>query len=136
MKPQTIHGVVAAILIKNKTFLGVKRKLTMTTNPGIWEFPGGKIEANESPQQALQREVKEELSIIVHFAEEFFRTTITLKGQNVILYYFIVTQWTGDIVLIDHDTYLWHNLKTYQNSTWLTGDEVCVFKLKQEDKIN
>jgi 8-oxo-dGTP diphosphatase len=135
VKTQRIYGVVAAILINNKTFLGVKRKLTMRTNPGIWEFPGGKIEFNETPQQALVREVKEELSIHVNDLQEFFKMPIRVQTQTVMLYYFIVNRWTGNFALIDHDKYLWFDFKKYQNSTWLSGDEECLHRLKKENKI-
>jgi 8-oxo-dGTP diphosphatase len=135
VNPPKIHGVVAAILIKNKTFLGVKRKLSMSTNPGLWEFPGGKIEFNETPQQALLRVVKEELSIHVNELEEFFNIPIIVQAQTVMLYYFIVKRWTGNIDLIDHDIGLWFDYKKFKNSTWLSGDEECLQRLKKENRI-
>ncbi|TFD14571.1 NUDIX domain-containing protein [Cryobacterium sp. TMT1-21] len=47
--------VVGAVLTRGETILAAQRSSTMSL-PGMWEFPGGKIESNESPQQALLRE--------------------------------------------------------------------------------
>ena len=54
--------VVAGVLIKDgKTLLGQRPE--HKSLPGLWEFPGGKIELGETPEQALRRELKEELAI-------------------------------------------------------------------------
>ncbi|MBD3950095.1 (deoxy)nucleoside triphosphate pyrophosphohydrolase [Tuanshanicoccus lijuaniae] len=54
--------VVAAAIIKDGKLLAVQRSDSMTL-PGMWEFPGGKIEAEETHQDALKREIKEELEL-------------------------------------------------------------------------
>ncbi|TDW31088.1 (deoxy)nucleoside triphosphate pyrophosphohydrolase [Cryobacterium psychrophilum] len=53
-------NVVGAVLTRGQTVLAARRSSTMSL-PGMWEFPGGKIESNESPEQALLRELEEEL---------------------------------------------------------------------------
>lgn len=53
-------NVVGAVLTRGQTILAARRSSTMSL-PDMWEFPGGKIEANESPEQALLRELDEEL---------------------------------------------------------------------------
>ncbi|MDJ0349549.1 (deoxy)nucleoside triphosphate pyrophosphohydrolase [Cryobacterium sp. PH29-G1] len=53
-------NVVGAVLTRGQTILAARRSSTMSL-PYMWEFPGGKIEANESPEQALLRELDEEL---------------------------------------------------------------------------
>tara|TARA_R100001460_G_scaffold31940_2_gene62785 strand:- start:2780 stop:3178 length:399 start_codon:yes stop_codon:yes gene_type:complete len=58
--------VVCGILIHNDTILVGKRLNDSKMFPNKWEFPGGKIELNETPFQALKREWKEELEIDVH----------------------------------------------------------------------
>lgn len=58
------HIVAAALIERQGRFL-IARRLAADPFPGLWEFPGGKLEAGESPQQALQRECREELGIEV-----------------------------------------------------------------------
>jgi 8-oxo-dGTP diphosphatase len=53
-------NVVGAVLTRAQTILAAQRSSTMSL-PGMWEFPGGKIEQDESPKEALLRELKEEL---------------------------------------------------------------------------
>ncbi|HEY1074564.1 MAG TPA: NUDIX domain-containing protein [Patescibacteria group bacterium] len=58
------HRVVAsAVIYKDNHILIAKRAATKKVFPNAWEIPGGKVEVGESPQQALKREVKEELGI-------------------------------------------------------------------------
>jgi mutator protein MutT len=65
--PRVFRIVVAAVIVKNKSVLLLKRRNDEEAFPGIWEFPSGKREFGESSVEALIREVKEEtgLSIIV-----------------------------------------------------------------------
>ncbi|MDJ0322359.1 (deoxy)nucleoside triphosphate pyrophosphohydrolase [Cryobacterium sp. PH31-AA6] len=53
-------NVVGAVLTRGQTILAAQRSSSMSL-PGMWEFPGGKIEPNESPEGALLRELEEEL---------------------------------------------------------------------------
>lgn len=63
--------VVAAIIKKNGRVLIAQRKEDCTREPNKWEFPGGKIEEGETPEQALIREVEEELGVEIKVGELF-----------------------------------------------------------------
>jgi len=63
---------------------------------GYWEFPGGKVEAGESPYQALIRELQEELGIEVKTAYPWLRREFTYPHATVRLNFFRVTSWQGD----------------------------------------
>ena len=67
--PKKSIRVVAAIIIKDNKVFAAKRDYGELK--GLWEFPGGKIEAGETPQEALQREIEEELHSLIK-ANDFF----------------------------------------------------------------
>lgn len=67
---------------------------------GLWEFPGGKIEAGEMPEEALIRELKEELGIVTYttcLAPGYFTTHLYPHGKIVLLY-FLCRRWEGIIL--------------------------------------
>ena len=61
-KIDTLKKVSAAVVIKNQKVL-LTRRSPNDNLAGYWEFPGGKVESNETPQQCLKRELEEELGI-------------------------------------------------------------------------
>ncbi len=98
--------VVGAVLIKDGKILIAKRKQTAYL-PGKWEFPGGKIEAGETPEKCLERELFEELSIITKTAE-FINENIHDYGDRKIRLLCYFSEWvSGEFVLIDHDEIAW-----------------------------
>lgn len=65
--------VVGAVTVDDGRILAARRSDTMTL-PGLWEFPGGKVETGESARQTLRREILEELGCVVDVGEEVTRT--------------------------------------------------------------
>ena len=114
-------NVVAAIISKDNKFLIVKRN--RNKHLGLkWEFPGGKVNPNETFQKALSREIKEELSIsiLIHnkIAEENFKD----EKINVKLHYFICTHTSGLITLNEHENFAWVEKKDFNNYDFAEGD--------------
>ncbi len=66
--------VVAALITRDSKLLVCQRHRD-DTNPLQWEFPGGKVEPGETPMQALEREILEELGVYAIIGRELFRTT-------------------------------------------------------------
>jgi 8-oxo-dGTP diphosphatase len=90
--------VVAAILERDGKILIGQRKAEQS-HPLKWEFPGGKVEAGETPEQALARELEEELGIAGAAGPEITRYQYTYPGKNPIqLYFFRITGFQGEPV--------------------------------------
>lgn len=66
--------VVGAVFYDGQRFLAC-RKIPGKTLEGLWEFPGGKIEPGETPEQALAREIREELNLIAEVGQKVTTTT-------------------------------------------------------------
>jgi len=89
-----INVAVAVIQRKDGCILFTERPAGKAC-AGEWEFPGGKVEAGESPRQALNREIEEELSIQITQARPWITLPHSYPHASVLLHFFIVTDWAG-----------------------------------------
>ena len=103
---QKIYVVAGIIFRADGNFLIAKRA-DHSSNAGKWEFPGGKIELNETPKIALIREIKEELNLSIHSLKHFL--SYEIKNGNTIISFTIFTcsVIVAEITLIDHDEIQW-----------------------------
>jgi len=116
-------NVVIGILKRQKCFL-------ITTRPkgksfeDFWEFPGGKVEKNESLKQALSRELREELSIQTYQRSFTLLDKYKYKISNKIitLYFFICDRWTGKIRPNENQDFKWVNKKNFCNYNFLPSN--------------
>lgn len=120
--------VAAAILHKNGTFLGTQRGYGEFE--GGWEFPGGKIEAGESPQAALSRELKEELGIDA--AVEQFLMTVECEYPrfHLIMHCYLCSIAEGTIHLKEHKSARWMTREQFDDVEWLPADLDVVKKIR------
>ena len=101
---------------------------------GGWEFPGGKVEAGETPQQALVREIHEELDTKIKVGElidtiEYDYPTFHLSMD---CFWSEVTE--GYLVLKEHEAAKWLTKETIDDVDWLPADITLVDKIKAEMK--
>ena len=82
--------VVAAVIERDERFL-VTRRPTGVHLAGLWEFPGGKIDPDESHHAALKRELREELDADIEIGELTFATTHAYPDRSVALYFYRCT---------------------------------------------
>ena len=101
-------AVSAAVLLRDdgKEFLLAQRPAGKAF-AGYWEFPGGKVEAGETYDEALRRELKEELGITVTRAWPWLVREFDYPHAAVRLKFFRVPEWTGEIRPIEHSGLCW-----------------------------
>lgn len=90
-----IHAVVAVVVDANTNKVLVSKRRAGQSYAGYWEFPGGKIEANETHLQALTRELKEELNISVDKAEFIANSKHNYPEFDVSLEVYKITAYSG-----------------------------------------
>ena len=91
----TVVHAVAGILLKADRVLVAERPAGKPYS-GYWEFPGGKIEKNETGSAALARELHEELGIRVADAKHLFDHTYTYPDKTVLLEIWLVREFSGE----------------------------------------
>jgi len=109
-------GRVTAAVIERDGRILIARRKAGDCFGGLWEFPGGKVEAGESPEECLRRELREELGVEAE-VKEFLAASRYDYGDFVVeLLAFRAVLVTEDLRLVDHDEIRWvlpENLKHY-----------------------
>ncbi|MGV2985122.1 (deoxy)nucleoside triphosphate pyrophosphohydrolase [Microbacterium sp. AGC85] len=114
-------NVVGAVVIRAGAVLAAQRSQTMSL-PGLWEFPGGKIESRESPQEALAREIQEELLCRVSVGERVEATTYEYEFGVVALTTFYATILDGEPQVTEHADLRWIPMEDLHNLNWAPAD--------------
>ena len=118
MKPE---DVVAAIIKKDNLYLVTQRN--RDKHMGLkWEFPGGKVEANETLQEALTREIYEELNININVYEKIAEEKYKDSEINIVLHYFLCSIKDGDISLNEHEAMEWVDKTDFDKYDFVVGD--------------
>ncbi len=91
-----IHVSAAAIFDRNGRVL-VSQRAANTHQGGLWEFPGGKLEPGETPQQALARELSEELGIRIQGSRPLIRVRHDYGDRKVLIDFFRVHDYRGEV---------------------------------------
>ena len=115
-------NVVAAVIRKNNKYLIVQRN--RKKHLGLkWEFPGGKVKENETFEEALLREIKEELNIIINLHDKITEEKYKDEKIDILLHYYFCTQVSGTIQLIEHEDLAWVEKKDFKNYDFAEGDK-------------
>lgn len=95
-RPASVIPVVAGIIINARQEILVAQRPAHASHPGFWEFPGGKIEFNETPQQALIREFHEEIGIQILDARPFMQVEYEYPNRTVKLNVWQIEKYLGE----------------------------------------
>lgn len=116
--------VVTAGIIHNSTqILIAQRKPDCKLAPNMWEFPGGKLELNETPKECLVREIKEELNLDIQDLKLFDVVSHNYNNEvNVVLIFFNATSKNSEFIL-----------KDCQNAKWIDRTQLKDFDFAPAD---
>ena len=114
--------VVAAVIKKNDQYLIVQRN--KYKHLGLkWEFPGGKVDEGESFEEALHREIKEELDLKISIDKKIAKQAYRDDKIDILLHYYECTLLTEEIVLYEHEDYKWVYSKEMPNYDLAEADK-------------
>ena len=116
-----IIEVVGAAIIKEDKVLVMQRSNQMTL-PGMWEFPGGKVEADETEQEALIREIKEELNVTINILDYINEASYDYDFGTVQLKVYTAEIISGQITLEEHSDGKWVTADELKNIDWAPVD--------------
>ena len=115
------QDVVAAIIKKDHFYMIVQRNRDKYM--GLkWEFPGGKVESDETFEEALSREIEEELNIQIDVHEKIAQERYKDDKINVTLHYYLCTQKSDTINLNEHENIAWVAKKDFAKYVFVAGD--------------
>lgn len=125
--------VVAAIIKKDGKILATQRGYGDLE--GGWEFPGGKIEPGEAPEEALVREIMEELRVAINVESYLYNVEYDYEKFHLSMRCYVCTLIDEDLVLTEHHAARWLDRKTIDSVAWLPADIEVVEAIKAAQVI-
>lgn len=128
---KVVNVVAAIITAEDKD----GRKIVFATQRGYgdmkggWEFPGGKVEAGESPEQALAREIREELDTEIEVGEYLDTIEYDYPTFHLSMRCYWSTVKSGSLVLKEHEAAKWLTKETLDTVDWLPADITIIEKI-------
>jgi len=129
--------VVGAIIVAEKEICDSSDTMILATQRGYgefkdrWEFPGGKIEDGETPEEAIVREIKEELDTNIKVERYIDTIEYDYPEFHLSMDCFLCTIIKGDLVLKEHEAARWLTRDTIDEVDWLPADIILMDKIKE-----
>lgn len=121
--------VVAAVIRDNDKIFATQRGYGEFKDG--WEFPGGKMEAGETPRQALVREISEELDTDIEVGELIDTVEYDYPQFHLTMHCFFCTVKSGNLVLKEHEAAKWLKKDQLDSVSWLPADLSLIEKIKK-----
>ena len=119
--------VVAAVICRDGKYFATQRGYGEFKD--YWEFPGGKMEPGESREQALRREIMEELDTEIRVEDFLMTVDYDYPAFHLTMHCFLCTVVSGRLELKEHESAMWLVPQDLRTVNWLPADEAVVEKL-------
>lgn len=121
---------VSAAIIQNENQIFATQRGYGDFKDG-WEFPGGKIEPGETPEEALAREIKEELDTEIAIGKLVYVVEYDYPQFHLTMYCYFCRVISGDLVLKEHEAARWLTKDTLDSVEWLPADVDLIERLRE-----
>jgi len=122
-RSKELLNVVIGIIIDTENKLLLNNRKQNTTLSGYWEFPGGKVESGETFEDALKREIKEELKVSISIKSKIIEVPYRDHCLNILLHYYLCKK-MGDIRLMEHEKGVWVSKSDLYRFKFAPGDRL------------
>lgn len=116
--------VVAAVIIKDGKLFATQRGYGEWKD--WWEFPGGKVEEGESSEEALRREIREELATDITVGDLFTTVECDYPKFHLTMHCYICSINQGSLSLLEHEAAKWLTCSTLNSVKWLPADRMVI----------
>lgn len=127
--------VVGAVMFNEQGEILCALRSQQMSLPGVWEFPGGKIEQGETPEESLRREIKEELQVDIEVGEQIEDTVYEYPNVIVHLITFASRIKNGVPRALEHERLEWVKRNEIGKLNWAPADVPTVEKLLRASDV-
>ena len=128
MHDKKLIEVVAAIIFQDGKLFATQRGYGEWKD--WWEFPGGKIEPEETPKEALKREIREELATEIEVGDLLTTVEYEYPQFQLTMHCYLCSIISGQLSLLEHEDARWLNMNELDSVNWLPADVEVVRTLK------
>lgn len=119
-------NVVAAVIQNEEGKILIAQRNLKKSQGGLWEFPGGKIEPNETKEESIIREIKEEMDIDIETKKFIDQKIFNYPDKDINLIAIECKQIKGDIKLNEHEDFKWVNKNELKNFNFAPADKFII----------
>ncbi|MGF9741448.1 8-oxo-dGTP diphosphatase MutT [Priestia megaterium] len=124
---------VVAAIIKEKDQILIAQRHLKDPLAGKWEFPGGKLETGETPEECLVREIREELRVEIEIRSFYDDNVYGFKDQAIHLLFYWAEIMNGEVTPVVHDDVKWITIKELARFDFAPADIPIVKRLEREN---
>lgn len=125
-------NVVAAVIRDEEGRILITQRNLKKAQGGLWEFPGGKIETEETKEHAIVREIKEELDVDIEYKDYLAEKVFEYPEKTINLIALECKKINGEIRLLEHEAYAWVDEKELNDYEFAPADLFIIEKLLEK----